>query len=182
MNSNPELRDDLYTKVRKNFPGELPFPERFNLKLTEDSFNKGKIRLKKKDTQKIVDWKGNLIEEKPITVLKYEAPSRLDCAIKNSFPKSFNPLNLVHSYHYDNIEISTNDEDLDLEYNLTLYPADKRVETMLLAFDINEAYHKSFYGDTLKVRIQYAERIVNSAGPRFDMYGYIYIPKKKTAH
>ncbi|MXV76049.1 hypothetical protein F4Z99_17465 [Candidatus Poribacteria bacterium] len=179
MKSNPELRNDLYRKVRKNFPNELPFPERFNLKLTEASFEEGNIRLKKSDTQKIVDWQGNPIEEKPITVLEYQAPSRLDCAIRNSFPKSFNPLNVVHSYFYNNIEVGTSDESLDLEYNLTLHPADKRVETMLLAFDINEVYHKSFYGDTLKIRIQYAERIVNSAGPRFDLYGYIYIPQKK---
>lgn len=180
MKANPELSDELYHKQRVTFPGQLPFPERFNLKLDEECFNKGKIRERKQEIQKTVDWQGNPISEKQVTVIKYEEPSRLDQAIRNSFPKSFSPFNHVYSELYDNIQIGTSDKDLHLEYNFILYPVDIRVKTMLAAYDTREVYAKSFYGDTLKVRIQYAERYVNSAGARFDCYGYIYLPKRKT--
>ena len=173
------LTDDLYQKRKKQFPDELPFPERFNLKLTEDSFNKGKTRNLKNDTEKLVDWKGNLISEKPITVIEYNSPSRLDQAIHDSFPKSFKPLNVIHSYFYNNIEVGTSNKALDLEYNFHFYPADKRVETILMAYDTREVYTKSFYGDTLKVRIQYVSGNLNSEGYYYEIWGYIYIPKKE---
>ena len=95
MQPDPQLLDELYHKQRKNFPNELPFPERFNLKLTEDSFNEGNIRNRKSETQKIVDWQGNLIREEPITILEYEAPSRLDQAIVTLSP---NPSILSATY------------------------------------------------------------------------------------
>ena len=180
MKANPELLDSLYAKQRKNFPDQLPFPERFNLKLDEESFNKGKVRDRKQEIQKIVDWQGNPISEKRVTIIKYEGPSRLDEAIRNSFSKTFNPFSHIYSELYDNIQIGTFNKDLRLEYNLSLHPVDIRVKTILVAYDTREIYAKSFYGDTLKVRIQYAERYVNSAGVRFECYGYIYLPKRKS--
>ena len=180
MKANPELIDSLYAKQRKNFPDQLPFPERFNLKLDEESFNKGKVRDRKQEIQKIVDWQGNPISEKRVTIIKYEEPSRLDQAIRDSFPKSFSPLGHVYSELYNNIQIGVFNKNLDIEYNLFFHPVDERVKTIITGYDTNEVYAKSFYGDTLKVRIQYAERYVNSAGVRFECYGYIYLPKRKS--
>ena len=178
MKPDPTLLDELYHRQKKNFPGELLFPERFNLKLTEDNFNNGKIRNRKRDLQKYTDWQGSPTKYESITVIEYEAPSRLDQAIRASFPKSFSPFSHIYSQLYENIEVGTFNEELDLEYNFFFHPADDRVKTMLMGHDTRETYAKSFYGDTLKVRIQYAERIVNSAGARFDCHGYIYIPKR----
>ena len=180
---NPELLDELYHKQRKNFPNELPFPERFNLKLTEDAFNTGIRRKKKWDVKKIVDWKGNPIREESVTVITYKIGSRLDKAFETSIPKSvLRPLSHVYTELYNNMQIGSKDDALDLEYNFFFHPADKRIETILQSFDTelkwNEAFQ--FYRDKpLRVRIQYAERIVNSAGPRWDCYGYIYLPKNK---
>jgi len=178
---HPDLLDELYHKVKKKFPDELPFPERFNLKLSEEIFNNGNIRNRKPDTRKIVDFQGNLIREEPITVIEYPIESRLDKAIKNSFPKSFNPFSHVYSERYENIQIGTANKDRDIEYNFHFNPLDKRVHTILLAYDTRKVYAKSFYGDTLRVRIRYAQRISNCEGLRFDCYGYIYIPKRKTS-
>lgn len=179
MRPDPDLLNELYHRQRSKYPNELPFPERFNLKLTEDIFNKGKRREKVDDIQKIVDWQGNPIRDEPVTVIEYEAGSRLDLAIEKSAPKSYD-LKTIYSQFYDNIQLGSKNEELDLEYNFFFHALDKRVHTMLVAYDTREVYAKSFYGDTLKVRIQYAQRIVNSAGPRYDCYGYIYIPKRKT--
>ena len=182
MKPDPQLIDELYHKQRKNFPNELPFPERFNLKLTEDSFNKGIIRQKKKEIQKIVDWKGNLIREVPNTIIQYQRGSRLDKAIEDSFPKAFHPLNVVYSELYDNIQIGTENDKLDLKYNFFLNSADNAVKSNLINYDTIKHFSMrppDAQKENLRVRIQYAERIVNSAGPRWDCYGYIYIPKRK---
>ena len=175
---NPDLIDELYHKQRKRFPEELLFPERFNLKLTKESFEKGVIRRLKKDVKKYVNWKGEPIREEPITVIGYECNSRLDCAIKESFPRSFQPYSHVYSEHYNNIQIGSANRVLDLEYNLFLYPSSDLIKTILVSFDTEGKYrfHSSYalQGSNLKVRIQYAQRIVNSAGPRWDLHGYIY--------
>ena len=179
-----QLREELYYNARKNFPGELPFSERFDLRLTEGSFNKGIVRRKRPEMQKIVDWQGNLIKEKPVTTITYERDSRLDQAIKESFPESFKPYSHVYSQLYDNIQIGTKNEELDLEYNFQFYPIDSTVKAILINYDTTKTWKAftSFYQNKtriLRVRIQYAERIVNSAGPRFDCYGYIYIPRSQ---
>ena len=186
MQPNPDLLDELYHKQRKNFPDELQFPERFNLKLTENAFNKGIIRVKKRDIQKFVDWQGNPIREEPIIVIEYEQSSRLDKAFEDSFPKSFCPPNFVFSELYDNIQLGAKNDELDMEYNFFFNPVDANVTAILQKYDTAKKWENAFSplykgnDPTLRVRIQYADRIVNSAGPRWDCYGYIYIPQRKT--
>ena len=182
MNYDPKLSDELYHKQRKNFPDQLPFPERFNLKLTQEAFNTGKIRETKSTIRKYVDWKGNTTGEEPITVIEYTDPSRLDRAIRDSFPKSFQPLSYVYSQSYDKIQVGTINEEKDLEYNLKLYPRDPRTKSVIISYDTIKTWDMNppdNRNKILRVRIQYAEQIVNSDGARFDLHGYIYIPQKR---
>ena len=182
MQPNPDLLDELYNKKRKAYPNELPFPERFDLKLTKDAFQKGIIRVKTNEVQRIVDWKGNLIREEPITTIGYKKDSRLDCALKASLPKSFDPISFVYSELYDNIQLGLHNDEIDLEYNFFFNTLDPYVKAILVGYDTIQTFNSQperYQKETLRVRIQYAERIVNSAGPRWDCYGYIYVPERR---
>ena len=182
MQPNPELLDELYHKKRKEFPEELIFPERFNLNLNEESFQKGIRRESKSTVQKYVDFQGNPLRNETVTTLKYEPGSRVDKAFEDSLPKSFSPISHIYSQLYDNIQIGTYNEALDLEYNFSFHTTSARVLAILVSYDSIKTYNMrppDYRNETLRVRIQYAERIVNSVGARWDCHGYIYIPKRR---
>ena len=181
---NPELMDEIYYRQQKTFPGELPFPERINLPLTELAFNSGKRRrIVKKKQQYVKGFGKNRKEwEKDVWEIEYYRPSRLDIAIHNSLPKIIKADQelCVHSELYDYIQFSTaiiNDK-IDLEYQFHIYPIDKRTRVRIESFDEFDKRLKIF-DNPLKIRFQYAVRYTNSAGSYWEIYGYIYIPEKR---
>ena len=185
MRPNPDLLDELYHKQQKTFPGELPFPERFNLKLTKDAFNKGNKRTIVKKKQKHVKGFGKDRKEweTDISVIEYERPSRLDLAITNSLPKliqNSENTDKAHSQLYNNIQFGTAiiNDDVDLEYMFHIYPLDSKTANRLKSFDLTSTWH-TLFETPLKVRFQYAARYTNSAGSYWEIYGYIYIPQRK---
>ena len=181
---NPELMDELYHRQQKTFPGELPFPERINLPLTELAFNTGKRRriVKKKQTYVKGLGKNRKEWQENVSVIEYDRPSRLDIAIHNSLPKNIKTDQelCVHSELYDNIEFSTSitNDQIDLEYHFTIYPIDARTKNRIIDFDEFDKKLKIF-DNPLKMRFQYAARYTNSAGSYWEIYGYIYIPEKR---
>ena len=181
---NPELIDELYHRQQKTFPGELPFPERINLPLTELAFNTGKRRRIVKKKQQYVKGFGKDRKEweKDVWIIEYDRPSRLDIAIHNCLPKIIKAEQelCVHSHLYDHIQFSTaiTNDQIDLEYLFHIYPIDKRTKARIESFDEFDKKLKIF-DNPLKIRFQYAARYTNSAGSYWEIYGYIYIPERK---
>ena len=171
MQPNPELLDELYHRQQKAFPGELPFPERFNLKLDERCFKEGHV-----------NWHTN---NPTLFILDDEhVNTRMALVFKYNLPKSFrdprrNKIVGICTVLYDNMQFSCSQPDKDLEYHFHFYPLDEKTKSTIISYDNNIVFHPKKHETTLRGRIQYATKYVNSEGAYFDLWGYLYIPKRK---
>ena len=165
-----ELRDELYYNARKNFPGQLTFPERFNLKFDEKCFKEGRS-IARRDQSTLFFPQDE------------EAEGRLALVLKNNLPKAFrSPKHQrvidVCGELYDNLQFGYYCKEKDLEYCFHLYALNEGTRSQIISYDCNPLYSKESHEFTLKARIQYAVRYTNSEGAYFDLWGYLYIPKK----
>ena len=165
-----ELRNELYYNAQKNFPGQLRFPERFNLKFDEKCFKEGRS-VARKDQSTLFFPQDE------------EAVGRLALVLKNNLPKAFRSPKYqgvigVCGELYDNLQFGYYCEEKDIEYYFHFYTLTRQAKIKIETYDQDKEFTKGRHEFTLRSRIQYATRYTNSAGAYFELWGYLYIPKK----
>lgn len=180
-----QLREELYYNARKNYPGELPFPERFNLKLDTENFQKG-LSARQLNNIEIISIGWSPSEDR---INDIQENHRLTRLIRNTLPKIFKDQKLdrvldAWAIDVNNIQFACQKENIrdewdnPMEYHFMLYPADDKTQRLLKRYNQSQVLFKDL--DTiLRVRLHYANRIINTAGARFEITGYIYTPRKK---
>ena len=181
MTFNPQLSDELYYKQQKVFPEQLYFPERFDIPLTREAFDTGNRRMIRRTEREMWLPAENKRWKEPVTVIDYNTPSRFDLALQPIVEKKLHTLSTIYTELYNNMQLLGHNDDLDLEYYFYFHFKDGKVANRVQKFDTTAKWFDNL-NLTIRCRLQYAVRYVNSAGARFEIYGYFYIPTKRTPH
>ena len=154
------LNETLYFKMKKHFPKELTFPERFDLHFNEECFKEG---------IKLGDRKETDI-------------NRLDLIFKRNLPKAFTSPKYgkvidVGCYLYNNLQFGYYNEKEDVAHYFHFYPLNTPTKIMIEVYDQNKEWDPNHTDYRLRGRIQYTSRHINCAGVYYEHGGYLYIPK-----
>lgn len=181
MKTNPELKQELLPNAQKQWgKDELPFPQYFDLKITKDDFCNSTTTIEETDIPH-----PNVF----IPTAEY-AFWRLQKILQNKLPRSLKPLlsknNKLHTQIYVdkntqimNIQFGKYNEEKDIEYNFNL-AADKKVSAILIRMaDWLTEWTFKRKEQHIRGRITYCPRYTNCAGSYYDIYGYLYTPKKR---
>ena len=179
MTFTPELSDELYYTQQKVFPGQLYFPERFDIPLTREAFDTGNRRKIEHYLQPYWNAATKETYHKKNIRVTYDEPSRFDLALKPVVEKKLHTLTTIYTELYKNIQLLGHNDELDLEYYFYFHFKDGIIANRVQKFDTTDEWFDNL-SLTIRCRLQYAVRYVNSAGARFEIYGYFYIPTKRS--
>ena len=176
MRYNPQLKEERYYKQQEKYPKELYFPQYFNIKLDKVSFQQGKQWGQNDENRFAIAIHKNI--PKKFDLQTFKDKTRIQASV---FTQVFSNNDQTVKTESSNIQFGTYNKELDLEYYFHFSAIDKQTQDKIFRFERTGNWHpRSFGQNPLRFKIQYATRYTNSAGSYWQLYGYIYIPNRRS--